>query len=194
MILSMIMAIESHEESSFVEEIYFKYHSNMLAICNQVLHNPADAEDALVDAFENIIRTVGAVRTVPSSKLPALLHTYAYNAAIDLYRKNKKANELFASTIYRDEDEDKPIDLPDETFDLEQILVDKELIAEVFQIIKKFPPSLKSVALFKWQFGYRNNEIAEVLHISESAVSTRILRARQLLRNFLTERYTESHN
>ena len=75
MILSMIMAIENEEEASFVEDIYFKHRDRMLAICYKVLKNPADAEDALVDAFENIICTVQSVQAIPMAKLPAALNS-----------------------------------------------------------------------------------------------------------------------
>ena len=194
MILSLIMAIENEEESSFVEDIYFKYHDKMLAICNNVLHNAADADDALFDAFENIVRTVQSVQATPKSKLPALLNTYAYNAAIDIYRRNKKNNAFFSSTIYHSEDGDIPIDLHDPTFDLEKVLLDKELIVEAFHMIKDFPPSLKIVAVFKWQYGYRNKEIAELLHVNESVVSTRVMRARKLLTQLLSEKYSDIKN
>ena len=191
MILSIIMAIENEEERSFVESIYHNYRKNMLGICYDVLKNRADANDALSDTFENIIKTVKYVQAAPKHKLPALLHTYAYNAAIDMYRRNKISSELFSSTVYHSEEDDNvQIDLHDSTFDLEQHLLDKALIVEIFHMIDEFPPSLKSVALLKWQFNYRNNEIAEILHISESAVSTRVERARQLLGRLLAQKHS----
>ena len=61
-------------------------------------------------------------------------------------------------------------------------------------MIKDFPPSLKIVAVCKWQFGYRNKEIAEMLHISESIVSTRVSRARSMLLQTLSEKYSDTNN
>lgn len=194
MILSMIMAIENEEESSFVEDIYFKHRDRMLAICYKVLKNPADAEDALVDAFEDIIRTVQSLQALPKSKLSAALNTYAYNAAIDLYRRHKVENELFTSQFYHTEDGDKPIDYLDPSFDLDKIVLDKETIVEAFHMIKDFPPSLKIVAVCKWQYGYRNKEIAELLHISESVVSTRVSRARHILLQTLSKKYSGAND
>lgn len=182
------MAIENDEERSFVESIYYNYNSNMLAICYDVLKNREDAEDALLETYENIIRTVKYVQSAPKRKLPSLLHTYAYNAAIDLYRRNKKRNELFTSTVYQFEDTEILVDLPDPAFNLEQNSLDKELIVEIFHMIDEFPPSLKTVALLKWEFNFRNNEIAEILNISESAVSTRVQRARELLIKLLSKK------
>lgn len=194
MILSMIMAIENEEESSFVEDIYFKHRDRMLAICYKVLKNPADAEDALVNAFENIIRTVQSVQAIPMAKLPAALNTYAYNAAIDLYRRHKVENKLFTSQFYHTDDGDKPFDYLDPSFDLDKIVLDKELIVEIFHMIKNFPPSLRIVAVCKWQYGYRNKEIAEMLQISESIVSTRVSRARSMLFQTLSEKYSNTNN
>ena len=184
------MAIENEEELSFVEDIYRKYRDPMLAICHDVLKNEADAEEAVSDAFESIIRTVKLVQTVPETKLPALLHTYAYNAAIDIYRRNRKSSELFSSTVYHSDDtnENIQIELKDGTFDLERYFLDKTLIVEIFHMIEQFPPSLKTVALLKWDFNYRNNEIAEILNINESAVSTRVYRARQYLVKLLEQK------
>lgn len=185
MILAMIMAIENEEERSFVESIYEKYHKNILAICYNVLHNQADAEDALIDTFENIIRTVKHLQSVPENELPPLLRTYAYNAAIDIYRRNDKGNDLFSPTIHHSEDGDSTIDLLDQSINLEQTVLDNELVVEVFHMIEGFPPNLKTVALLKWHYNYRNNEIAEMLGVSESSVSSQIRRARNRLAKIL---------
>lgn len=190
MILTMIMAIETEEERSFVETIYEKYRMNMLAICCNVLHNQADAEDALVDAFEHIIKTVKSVQAVPKHKLPALLHTYAYNAAIDLYRRNGLENDLFSPTIHHSDNGDTAIDLLDHSINLEQTVLDNALIVEIFHMIEEFPPKVRSVALLKWHYHYKNIEIAQALNISESSVSSHIQHARNRLVKLLSKNYS----
>lgn len=186
----MIMAIENEEERSFVETIYDKFHKNLLAICYNVLNNQEDAEDALVDTFEHIIKTVKYLQNVPEHELPPLLHTYAYNAAIDIYRRNDKGSDLFSPIIHHSEDGDTTIDLLDQSINLEQTVLDNALIVEIFNMIENFPPKVRSVALLKWRYHCKNNEIAEILKISESSVSSHIQHARKRLAKMLDKKHS----
>lgn len=194
MIWTMIMAIEDDNDRSFVDHIYHKYRKNMLAVCYSILHNEENAQDALADAFERVIKHAKQLQSVPPSKLPALLYTYAENTAKTLYHKIQRESGCIASAAFHTVDEEDTIqmDLPDQAFDIEQIVLDNELIVEVSNIIEGFPDDLRSVAMLKWFSGYRNHEIMEMLDISRTAVDVRIHRARQRLQKQLAKRFTQA--
>lgn len=54
MICEILLAIESEEERSTVENIYLEYFPKMKRLCYNILKHPEDAEDAAMNAIERI--------------------------------------------------------------------------------------------------------------------------------------------
>lgn len=60
-------------------------------------------------------------------------------------------------------------------------------ISEVYEAIKQLPSKCGIVVYLFYYEGYSSKEIAEILHIKEATVRTRLVRARKLLRTQLKE-------
>jgi RNA polymerase sigma-70 factor (ECF subfamily) len=70
-------------------------------------------------------------------------------------------------------------------------LLSKEARAKLDQAIEQLPDSLRIVFVLRDIEGLSTNETSEVLNLSESAVKTRLSRARLRLREMLTGYYGE---
>ena len=140
MIFTLLMAIESEEERSFVEELYNRYHTKMLAICMGILKNQADAEDAVTDTFVRIIDNLEKFTEVEKDKLPGLIAVCTKNVALNAYQKKSRqyARET-SSTVYDDEDEAVTVDFADPDAEVEQAVLDGEFIQKVAELIRRLP-------------------------------------------------------
>ena len=58
---------------------------------------------------------------------------------------------------------------------------------ELYEAIKELPPKCRVVIYLFYYEGYSSKEIADILHIKEATVRTRLARARKLLRTELKE-------
>ena len=58
---------------------------------------------------------------------------------------------------------------------------------ELYEAIKALPPKCRVVIYLFYYEGYSSKEIADILHIKEATVRTRLARARKLLRTELKE-------
>lgn len=184
----MIMMIESDEQRSFVEDIYYKYRWKMMAICVGILKNSDDAQDALSDAFAHIIEDVERFQEVENREGFLLVTTR--NIAINLYnQKNNQLNRSFSSTMHEKEAfQSKELDLPDLEVDPEQIAMDHLLVDEIKELLKTMPEELSIVIVYKYLYNFRNSEIAKMLGIDRTLVNVRLYRARQKLQKLLQQR------
>ena len=58
---------------------------------------------------------------------------------------------------------------------------------ELYEAIKELPPKCRVVIYLFYYEGYSSKEIADILHIKEATVRTRLARARKMLRTELKE-------
>jgi RNA polymerase sigma-70 factor (ECF subfamily) len=181
------MTIESEEERSFVEEIYHRYHTKMLAICMSILKNTADAEDALTDTFLRIIDNLEKFTAVEEDHLPGLIAICTKNTALNFYKKNARQNahETFSTPS---EEEGATVDFIDPDAEIEQRVLDHEFVLEVAEMMKSLPEEQQAVVALKYFYHYRNSEIADLLGISRNAVDSRLFRAKNNLRKLLEDR------
>ena len=76
-------------------------------------------------------------------------------------------------------------DIADESANVEEIVIRKETIERTADYIDSLPEAQRDVIIMKYRLGMREKEIASVLGISETAVSSRVLRAKDGLRRMM---------
>lgn len=81
---------ENRSDSELLEYIFMKYRNGMYAVAFSILHDEYQAEDAVGDACEKFIPYVGRCRVMEEQKIKTLLTRFVKNAAIDIYRKNRR--------------------------------------------------------------------------------------------------------
>jgi len=145
-----------------------------------------DAEDVLQETF------IKAYKALPNfdgrSSLSTWLYRIASNEALMILRKRKgKVAPLsIDEPLEMAEGEMEPLQIVDWCCMPEEELMSAETRQYLNQAVEMLPHSLRTVFLLRDIEGLSTRETAEVLELSETAVKTRLSRARLRLREILT--------
>lgn len=133
-----------------------------------LLRNPHDAEDAVQETFLKLYRA-GAWEAIENER--AFLARAAWRVAVDKLRKVRH----------------QPLDeeLPSGIADPEGAAVTADWHAAVHRLIDALPADLRQPLALSTVEEMNSREIAETMGISEGTVRTRLMRARQILKQKL---------
>lgn len=162
--------------------------NHIFRLALKILRDPQDAEDVLQETY------IKALRALPEfegrSSLSTWLYRIAVNEALMLLRKRK----ITLVPVEEDPDEDEAVGSLVLT-DWDALPEDKLLSAEARQeldtAVMNLPDNLRVVFTLRDMEGMSIRETAELLSLSETAVKTRLLRARMRLRNQLSKYFGE---
>lgn len=164
MLAILLAALESEADKQKFTGIYEQYRPQMEQTALRILKNQHDAEDAVQNAFMQIIRHFEKIDEIPCEKLPFWIVCIVKNEAVTILRKNQRTVQL-------------------ENWD--SFAADAESVTdylELVQLFSRLPETYRAVLEMRLLLGYTGKEIARHLALSESAVNTRIFRGRALLR------------
>lgn len=184
--LPIILAINNEDDRNFVGTIYDQYGKKIYKVAYKILNNSEDAEDCLHDVIKIIIDRLDAFRAADEDQLIKLLVSSTRNAAIDMYRKNKAKhiNEIDRKPFIDDETGDDRVNIeefPDGGLFADSLLINKESRMRITGMIEELGPIYRDVLFLRYQYSMKNQDIAKILQISESAVKVRYLRAKKIL-------------
>lgn len=154
-------------EQDLFHAVVKKYQDSIFAIAFQYCKNPYDADDVVQEVF---LKYYTAKKEFESEEhIRNWLIRVAVNTSkkivISPWKKRHLPLEEYAETLAFEEPEE----------------------SEVFYAVMQLPEKYRIVVHLYYQEGYHTKEIAEILHIRESTVSTRLLRARKMLKEKLQE-------
>lgn len=152
-----------NDELRFVEYAVEKYSKMLFRICFSFLLNEADAEDALQETFVRYMTKAPLFRDSDHEK--AWLIKVATNVCKNMLRFKKLHNHVNLSEIGN-------------------ICVSPE-DADTFEAIMRLPSKYKVILDLYYMEGYKANEIASLLSISQVAVRKRLQYARKMLKDEL---------
>lgn len=169
MIALYLAMIDDENEKSLFESLYLKYRNLMYQIANRILNDTYLAEDAVHQAFLNVIPHLSkmSLDESDSAKTKGFIIVITRNAAIDIYRKKHDcvSIEKLGNSIYDTS--------PSVEAHIEYL--------EAMRKINELPSKYKDVLLLKFVYGCDNKEIQSILKIKEATIWKRIQRARELL-------------
>ncbi|MBQ2546624.1 MAG: sigma-70 family RNA polymerase sigma factor [Clostridia bacterium] len=154
------------------ERVWRQAKDAMLAEARRILGDTADAEDAVMDAMERIVKNEVKFLTLGCNETRALAVIYVRNTAIDLYNANAKRPLPL---------EELPEDLEDPRTP-EDEAVERDAVRRLLRLIEAMPPSYRDALLLRVHYGMTNEEIAAVLGLEGGTVRTRLSRAREWLK------------
>lgn len=164
MLAFFLAALETEADRQMFAFIYENYRTRMEQTAIRILKHQSDAEDAVQNAFVQIIRHFEKINSIPCEELPFWIISIVKNEALMIIRKRKRAVQFE--------------DWEEGSVAAEDVTGYHELV----ELVSKLPETYRAVLEMKIVLGYSDKEIAKHLNISETAVSTRASRARDLLR------------
>jgi len=154
-----------------IEAAVEKYKQSLFAAAFAVCGNPDDSDDAVQEAF---IKYYSSDKDFESEEhLKAWLIRVAVNRAKDIsssfWKRNRVSWEEYMETVTFEAPED----------------------SELFSAVMKLDEKYRAVIHLYYYEDYQIKEIAEILGSSESAVKSRLSRARKLLKIMLSEDWND---
>ena len=162
----LLAALESDEDRALFTEIYEQNHDRMEQTALRILKDSHDAEDAVQNAFLQIIRNFDALLEIPCKKRIFWCISIVKNEALAILRKKKK------TILIIEELEENP------AAGVEEAMSYKEVV----RLFAQLPETYRSVLEMKMILGYSGKEIAKRMGLTENTVNVRITRGRAMLR------------
>lgn len=155
----------------------------------KMLGNEQDAEDVLQTTFLKALQHVGEFEG--RSSLSTWLYRIAANEALMLLRRKRPSLSLDEEPEDGDGEAIPPMQLADWGALPESELLSAETKLRLDRAIQNLPDRLRVVFLMRDIEGLSIRETGEALDLSETAVKTRLLRARLQLREQLSDYFGE---
>lgn len=168
MLVFYLCLLENDADRDKFTRMYSKYAKLMKYVALQKLDDEQLAEDAVHNAFMNIIKSFYVIEDVNSHKTKRLLVVITENAAIDILRKNKNYPKISYEDL-------EPI------LSVEQDMLDNITVRELVEMIAELPEIYRGVLELRAYHGMSEKQIAAVLDIGYDAVRKRLERARAML-------------
>jgi RNA polymerase sigma-70 factor (ECF subfamily) len=171
MLMFYLAALDTEEDKRTFEDIYTRYEIVALRVALRVSHNNhAIAEDAVQNAFMQIIKDWEKFLETPCDKWRSRIVIIVKNKTIDIMRKEKKFVPL-----------DDYSELSDGEPDLSVVFERKDDAEFLRTCVAKLPDIYKVPIQLRYFHGLNNSEIATVLGITPHNATVRISRALTLL-------------
>ena len=167
--------VETDEQRTLVEQLFFDYEQIMFRTAFAVLHNEHDSEDAVHEAFIRIISNIDRVRNISPDKRKSYIIIITRNIAIDICRSRMKQVDI------------NDTDIGDEGSDVERDVFGKYDCKTLNSAISKLNDKLRQVLILYYYHEEPTGGIAQMLGISEVAVRSRLFRARKALYGILKD-------
>jgi RNA polymerase sigma-70 factor (ECF subfamily) len=149
-----------------------QYAGSLYRVAYSVLRNPADAEDAVQEAFLRVLRHRHAINDVRDRRV--WLIRIVWNIVLDRKRRAKTRPET-------DDVAELARVLPSTGLSAEEIAAAAQHHARVLACVDRLPAKERQVLVLSAFEELSSVEIAEVLGITESSVRSRLFRARNLM-------------
>jgi RNA polymerase sigma-70 factor (ECF subfamily) len=181
---ALVAALKRGDEAAF-EQVVRQFGPRLLAVARRFLGNEADAQDAVQDAFLSAFRGIEGFQE--GARLSTWLHRITVNACLMKLRTRRRRPEMaiedllpkFQSDGHREGSAIDWAGIEDTS------VLDRETQRFVRAKIEELPESYRSVLLLRDIEEKSTAETAELLDMTETAVKTRLHRARLALRNLI---------
>ncbi len=171
-----------------LSQLVNKYSERIYNLALRILRNREDAEDVLQETFITVIEKLNSFDG--RSGFFTWVYRIATNASLMRLRKNKMVfqqltdnpdfQESIESRVFIDWSEDPSLNI-----------YDQEVKKKLDEAINKLSDIYRSVFILRDIEGLSIKETSAILNITEENVKIRLRRARQFLRDYLSEYFEE---
>ena len=160
--LVYLQMMDSDEDKSKFEQLYYRYRGLMFHVAMEKLQNVDDAEDAVSQAMLAIANNIHKISQVDCPKTKSFVVVITENKALDMIRQRRKV---------------VPLEFDEQTPGVEIPLPGDSGLADA---IAKLPARYREVVLLCAD-GYKPAEIAKLLNLSAGNVYKILQRARKAI-------------
>ena len=164
--------------NSYFEQVYEKTHRSLIKYAILHLDDPTDAEDALQNVYVDFYRRIERYGHFDILSPEAFLIKMLKREIIRNYRIREQRRLHFVEEIKEDR-------IPEESF--EDVAMDRAVAEEIFRNAKDLPKETYRTFVLYYGYEMSISEIAGKLNVSREAVKSRLLRARNRLKQQMTE-------
>jgi RNA polymerase sigma-70 factor (ECF subfamily) len=167
----------SERERVRIADIYEKYRYTCLHIAMKITNNRQNAEDAVEDAFIEIIKRKEKILALSCSDLLPYIVTIVKSRAINIVKKGVRIS-------------DTPLDELEESIESAETAVDEQIINKqdferLIAKISSLDENYKTVLEMRYILDMPNGEIAEALNTTRKNIEMRLYRAKLKLRGLI---------
>jgi len=168
----LVEGIMSREDSAF-EELIDRYGDRLLKVCYLILRETDLAEDAVQEVFIQIYKSIY------SFNHRASLYTWIYKITLNKCRDILKKNGDYCTPL------DTAIIIADT--DIEQETLSQLERANIKVLIDKLPSIYREIVILFYFEDLSVKDISNILGEKENTIKSRLLRARNILREVFME-------
>ena len=181
-------ALQAGDRAEFAR-LVDEYSTQIYRLALKMLGDEQDAEDVLQNTFMKALQSIDKFEG--RSSLSTWLYRIGVNEGLMLLRRQKPT--IPVAMDYEDDDDElqHPTQFTDWCCLPEEDLLSDEARRHLDKAIRRLPEKLQVVFLLRDIEGLSIRETSEALDLSETAVKTRLLRARLNLREQLSTYYGE---
>lgn len=183
-----VEALQAGDREAYAQLVEY-YSPKIYRLALRMVDDPLEAEDILQETFLNAFRSIQKFEG--RSSLGTWLYRIATNQALMHLRKRSPTLVSVDEPIPGLDDPDQKRELVDWCCLPEDEFMTSETQTKLKEAIQGLSPALKTVFVLRDLHHLTTRETAQVLDISESAVKTRLLRARLHLRDALSSYFSE---
>ena len=165
--------LDGEELQQSFESLYYQYRGLMYTRAYEIVQQSETAEDIVHEAFIKIAKNMHMVQNTLPERRKALIMRILENAAIDVYRKNKKEYDAVI-----------PVDLEQA---MDELSEEGNDVMNIACAMLKMPLSYQQIFYLKYAHGYSNKEIAQLLGITVSSIEKTLSRGKKKLNGYLKE-------
>ena len=169
-------------DEAAISESSMKYGAYCTSIAQNILKNPADAEECVNDTYLSTWNSIPP--TIPTI-LSAFLGKITRNLAFNKYKHNhvmKRGNGEIAVVL------DELAECVSGVDDVEQEIDRRELVATINSFLETLPPKKRNIFICRYWYSDSVSSIARRYEMTESNVSVTLNRLRSKLKEYLSER------
>lgn len=160
------------QEITLLEALYDTYRDLMYYTANIILHDPALAEEAVLQAFTRLKGLLPQLCPLDSLKTKNLVVIVVRTIAIAMYHTQTKSSALSFDEVvdWRPDDASGSGDAD---------------YQELVRTLRMMPEGYRNILLLRYDNGLEAAQVAQLLGVSLQVVKTRLQRARERLANLL---------
>lgn len=181
----MMLRVKAGDDGAF-NFLVEKFRRPMVSFMYRMTHNSAVAEELAQEVFLRVYRSRASYAA--NAKFSTWLYRIATNLAVNHARDTRHERpEVTVNIDESDEETGLAVDVPDSSPNAEQNILRRERLEAIKRHVQSLPERQRMAVLMHKYQNMDYKQIADVLHLSESATKSLLFRAYETLREKLKE-------